>query len=52
MAAGVAGILGPQAHTISNEQLVSRGIGPYRLFKLSSALSWPTTATVTVASTW
>ena len=34
MQAGLVKVLGPQAHAIVNEQLVSRGIGPGRLFKV------------------
>ncbi|MEO7068367.1 MAG: serine hydrolase domain-containing protein [Rhodanobacter sp.] len=35
MLAGLAKILGPHSRTIISQQLVSRGIGPYRLFKVS-----------------
>lgn len=35
MRAGIAKALGPDAKTIMAEQLVKRGIGPYRLFKVS-----------------
>ena len=35
MLAGLVKVLGPQEPTILKDQLVSRGIGPYRLFKLS-----------------
>jgi len=35
MQAGIAKALGQDADTIMREQLVARGIGPYRLFKLS-----------------
>lgn len=35
MFAGLVKVLGPQEPKILKDQLVSRGIGPYRLFKLS-----------------
>jgi CubicO group peptidase (beta-lactamase class C family) len=35
MRAGLVKVLGPQEPKILNDQLISRGIGPYRLFKLS-----------------
>ena len=35
MFAGLTKVLGPQMRSILDEQLISRGIGPYRLFKVT-----------------